>query len=283
MSKALKSPHKHCMAIVLSAGQGKRMGSAVQKQYIELEGKPVIYYTLKAFQDSEIIDEIILVVGVGQEQFAREEIVKRYHFTKVAAVVAGGAERYDSVWQGLKAIRDAGSAAPKEAVEIAVPQNAAKAANAADQEISADGDSYVFIHDGARMFVDEGIIRRGYETVLKHRAGVAGMPSKDTVKIVDDDGFAVKTPQRKYVWTVQTPQIFETSLIIEAYSKLMQEQDIAVTDDAMVVEQMLKAPVRLFEGSYENIKITTPEDLEIAEGFLRKKRESAKLGQRKCL
>lgn len=224
------------------------MGTAVQKQYIELNGKPVIYYTLKAFQDSEIIDDIILVVGEGQERFARDEIVEKYQFTKVTAIVPGGAERYDSVWQGLKSVRKQMTPAEKRAGE----------------------ESYVFIHDGARMFVDEGIIKRGYETVLKYRACVAGMPSKDTVKIVDDDAFAVQTPKRKYVWTVQTPQIFETSLITDAYEKLMEKQDIDVTDDAMVVEQMLHLPVRLFEGSYENIKITTPEDLEIAEGFLKK-------------
>ena len=121
------------------------------------------------------------------------------------------------------------------------------------------------------MFVDEAILKRGYETVKKHRACVAGMPSKDTIKLVDDDIFAVQTPQRKYVWAVQTPQIFETSLITEAYSKLMREQYVSVTDDAMVVEQMMKVPVKLFEASYENIKITTPEDLEIAKEFLKKR------------
>ena len=241
----MSKSHKKCTAIVLSAGQGKRMGTSVQKQYIEIFGKPIIYYTLKTFQNSQIIDSIVLVVGGGQEQFAKEEIVDQYDFTKVTAIVAGGAERYDSVWQGLKAIRDG-------KVE------------------DTDGDGYVFIHDGARMFVDEATLKRGYETVLKHRACVAGMPSKDTVKVVDEEGFAVQTPQRKYVWTVQTPQIFETSLITEAYSKLMREQCIDVTDDAMVVEQMMELPVRLFEASYENIKITTPEDLEIAEGFLKK-------------
>lgn len=231
------------------------MGTAVQKQYIELNGKPVIYYTLKTFQDSEIIDDIILVVGEGQERFARDEIVEKYQFTKVTAIVPGGAERYDSVWQGLKAVREQMSDRK---------QQIDPAENLTGEE------SYVFIHDGARMFVDEGIIKRGYETVLNYRACVAGMPSKDTVKIVNDDAFAVQTPKRKYVWTVQTPQIFETSLITDAYEKLMEKQDIDVTDDAMVVEQMLHHPVRLFEGSYENIKITTPEDLEIAEGFLKK-------------
>lgn len=230
---------KWCVAIMLAAGQGKRMESAVKKQYIELDGKPLIYYALKTFQDSEIIDEIILVVGEGQVSYAREEIVEKYGISKVSTVVEGGAERYDSVWQGLKAIEE-------------------------DQEAA-----FVFIHDGARPFVDEAVLRRGYESVKQFRACVAGMPSKDTVKLVDEDTFAVNTPERKYVWTVQTPQIFEKNLIVEAYARLMQEEHAQVTDDAMAVELMMKVPVKLFEGSYENIKITTPEDLRVAGAFLK--------------
>lgn len=228
---------KHCTAIVLAAGQGKRMGTAVQKQYIEIEGKPVIYYSLQIFQKSELIDDIVLVVGEGQESYARTEIVERYDFTKVHAVICGGRERYDSVWSGLKLLPDV--------------------------------EGYVFIHDGARPFVDEDILRRGYEAVEQYGACVAGMPSKDTIKLVDEENFAVETPKRKYVWTIQTPQIFKISLIKEAYFQIMEKGLTDITDDAMAVEQMMKAPVKLFEGSYENIKITTPEDLEIAEAFLR--------------
>lgn len=236
---------------MLSAGQGRRMGSSVQKQYIEIEGRPVIYYTLKAFQESRVIDDIVLVVGKGQEQYAEEEIVQKYQFSKVRAIVEGGAERYDSVWQGLLAIRDG-------------------------EFLGGGRSDYVFIHDGARMLVDEETLERGYETVLKYRACVAGMPSKDTVKLVDEQAVAVQTPQRKFVWTVQTPQIFEKSLIIEAYSRLMREQCIEVTDDAMAVERMMDVPVKLFEASYENIKITTPEDLAIAESFLRRRNSAVK-------
>lgn len=232
---------KHCTAVVLSAGQGKRMGTSVQKQYIELDQRPVIAYTLSAFQNSDIIDDIILVVGDGQEDHVREEIVRRYHFTKVRDIVTGGEERYASVWQGLKVILRS------------------------DMECR---EGYIFIHDGARPFVDEGIIKRAYDTVCTHKACVAGMPSKDTVKLVDGELFAAGTPERKYVWVVQTPQVFETSLIIEAYSRLMRKEYINVTDDAMVVEQMMNVPVKLFEGSYQNIKITTPEDLDIARLFL---------------
>lgn len=229
---------KHCTAVVLSAGQGKRMGASVQKQYIELEGKPVIYYTLKVFQDSEIIDDIVLVVGKEQVSYVKEEIVDYYGFTKVRTIVEGGKERYDSVWEGLKTI--------------------------------TEEDGYAFIHDGARLFVNEDILRRGYETVEQYKACVAGMPSKDTIKLVDNDTFASATPERKYVWVVQTPQIFATSLIKEAYAKIMQGDCAGITDDAMVVEQTMNVPVKLFEGSYENIKITTPEDLDIAKVFLKK-------------
>lgn len=234
---------KRCTAIVLAAGQGKRMGTSVQKQFIELDGKPLIYYPLRVFQDSEWIDEIVLVAGSGQVPYVRDEIVKRYHFDKVSAVVEGGRERYDSVWQGLKLIKR-------------------------ERECSHREAGYIFIHDGARPFVDGEIIRRGYQTVRQYSACVAGMPSKDTIKLVDEDEFAVRTPKRKYVWIVQTPQIFDETLIIEAYSRLTREECINVTDDAMVVEEMMGVPVKLFEGSYENIKITTPDDLKIARAFL---------------
>ena len=230
-------------AIVLAAGQGKRMGTSIQKQYIELCGKPIIFYCLEAFEKSEIIDDVIMVAGAGQEDYVTEEIVNKYHFGKVRAVIPGGKERYDSVWNGLKAIRD--GMAGEEAKE-----------------------GYVYIHDGARPFVDEQIIKRGYACVKANRACVAGVPSKDTVKIVDENQFAVNTPVRKYVWIVQTPQVFETELITQAYKNLMEHDRENVTDDAMVVEQEMQIPVKLYEGSYCNIKITTPEDLDTAKGFI---------------
>lgn len=242
---------KHCTAVILSAGQGKRMGTDVQKQYIELLGRPIIFYTLSAFQNSAVIDDIVLVVGHGQEDYVYSDIVRKYGFTKVKAIVPGGNERYDSVWQGLKVIKS--GALGKESQE-----------------------GYVFIHDGARPFIDSVILERAYENVVENRACVAGMPSKDTVKLVDDALFAKTTPERKYVWSIQTPQVFETSLITEAYFRLMGEKYINVTDDAMVVEQMMQMPVKLFEGSYENIKITTPEDLDIAKLFLMRKGELKK-------
>lgn len=224
-----------CTAIVLAAGQGKRMGTKVQKQYLEILGKPVLFYSLNTFQKLDIIDEIILVVGENQEEYCQKEIVEKFGITKVSKIVRGGSERYDSVWNGLQVMTE---------------------------------DGFVFIHDGARPFVTEEILAHAYKAVQEEKACVVGMPAKDTIKIVDDNRFAKETPDRNYVWLVQTPQVFETSLIKKAYSLLMKQEIIQVTDDAMVVEKMLQRNVKLVEGSYENIKITTPEDLKIAETIL---------------
>lgn len=225
---------KHCTAIVLATGRGKRMGTKIHKQYLLLSEKPVLYYSLKTFQDSKVIDEILLVTGVGEEEYCRREIVEKYEITKVSKILAGGAERYNSVWNALQ---------------------------------ETDGDGYVFIHDGARPFVDAETIERVYEEVKVHKACVVGMPVKDTIKIADEKEYVAKTPDRNTLWMVQTPQVFDGNLVKGAYDMLMREQYTNVTDDAMVVEQMLGHPVKLVRGSYENIKITTPEDLEIGEIF----------------
>lgn len=233
---------KHCIAIVLAGGQGKRMGTEVQKQYLDIAGKPLLYYSLHTFQESNIIDEIVLVVGEGQIEYVSERFVDAYGFTKVSRIVEGGKERYDSVWSGLNAIR-----------EMEYAENC-----------------YIFIHDSARPFVTEEILIRSYEEVEQTKACVVGMPSKDTVKLVDSSVFAKETPNRNYVWIIQTPQVFDGTLIINAYSKLMSQENIQVTDDAMVVEQQLGLPVKMVQGSYENIKVTTPEDLDVAEIFVKR-------------
>ena len=227
---------KKCTAIVLAAGQGKRMGTKIQKQYLEIDGKPVLYYSLHAFEQSSIIDEIILVVGENQAEYCQNEIVFKYGFSKVRSIVQGGAERYISVCNGL-------------------------------QEVDDDG--YVFIHDGARPFIHEEIINRAYKDVRNCKACVVGMPVKDTIKLADSEGFVNATPERSLVWMIQTPQVFECSLVKQAYELLMEQERIQVTDDAMVVEQMLGHKVKLTLGSYENMKITTPEDLVIAEIFVK--------------
>ena len=230
-------------AIVLAAGQGKRMHSKVQKQFLEIQGYPVLYYSLRCFQESPLIQDIILVTGEESISYCKEEIVQKYGFTKVSAVIPGGKERYDSVYAGLCECRDC---------------------------------EYVLIHDGARPFVTEEIIERGLQKVKETGACVIGMPSKDTVKLSDEEGYVKETPNRKCVWTIQTPQIFSYDIICAAYDHLnhiIETKGIkaagSITDDAMVVEQETGAKVALAEGSYQNIKITTPEDLDIAEAFLK--------------
>ncbi len=222
------------VAIVLAAGQGKRMNSKVQKQFLLIKEKPVLYYTLNAFETSSLITDIILVTGKDEIEYCQKEIVEKYGFEKVRKIVAGGKERYHSVHHGIQAI---------------------------------DVADYVLIHDGARPFVDGDIIERVCEAVKEHKACVVGMPVKDTIKIADDNGFAAQTPDRRKVWQVQTPQTFEYHLIKEAYEKLLADEPEGITDDAMVVETMTNHKVKLVEGSYRNIKITTPEDLDIATIF----------------
>ena len=224
-------------AIVLAAGQGKRMHSKVQKQFLVIQGYPVLYYSLRCFQESPLIQDIILVTGEESISYCKEEIVKKYGFTKVSAVIPGGKERYDSVYAGLCECRDC---------------------------------EYVLIHDGARPFVTEEILKRGLQKVKETGACVIGMPSKDTVKLSDEEGYVKETPNRKCVWTIQTPQIFLYSLIREAHDSIRQKDMSKITDDAMVVEQEKGTKIRLVEGSYQNIKITTPEDLDVAETFLKK-------------
>ena len=221
-------------AIVLAAGSGKRMNSKVHKQYLIIQDRPVLYYSLKAFEDSAV-DEIVLVVGKGEEKFCRKEIVDKYGISKVKAIVEGGKERYHSVFEGLKQTSDA---------------------------------DYVLIHDGARPFVNQDIIRRCMQEVQKYQACVVGMPVKDTIKIADEEGFAKQTPDRKNVWMIQTPQTFSYALIYEAYEEMLKTEDTAITDDAMVLERIKGKKSKLIEGSYRNIKITTPEDLLIANVYL---------------
>lgn len=233
---------KKGIAIVLAGGAGTRMGTKVQKQYLHIQGKPVLYYSLNTFENSAAIDEIVVVAGVGQTAFVQKEFVEKYGFEKVRCIVEGGKERYHSVWEGLKAIRKSGVAE----------------------------DDCIYIHDSARPFLTEEIIQRAREEVEKSGACVVGVPSKDTVKLVDERECAEETPPRERVWIVQTPQVFKASIIMEAYARMMRREVIQVTDDAMAVEQEMGLPVRMVRGSYENIKITTPEDLDVAEVFVRR-------------
>ena len=217
------------------------MKSDIPKQYMDLNGKPVIYYSLKAFEESGF-SSIVLVCGKDDIAYCQKEIVEKYAFSNIKAVVPGGKERYHSVFEGLKAVGEA---------------------------------DYVFIHDGARPMLTQEIIARLKDAVIKEEAAVAGMPVKDTIKIVDEEAYVADTPDRQYVWQVQTPQCFAYSIIYDAYQSIIQDEEEGwtipkITDDAMVLEYATDHEVKMVEADYRNIKITTPEDLEIAEVFLEK-------------
>lgn len=232
---------KH-VGIIMSAGKGLRIGGDIPKQYMDLLDKPVIYYSIKAMEDS-FIDYIIIVVGDGDVSFVEKEIVEKYSFSKVKYVVTGGAERSDSVYRGLQAVEDRKS-------------------------------SYVYIHDGARPMLSMDILERVKADVEKHGASIVAVNSKDTVKIIGEDGFVENTPERRFVWNVQTPQAFICSELIEAHERLLQDNVVKVTDDAMVMEMYGKRKVHVTEGDYTNIKITTSEDFLTAKNFLKKIKKS---------
>ena len=230
-------------AIVLAAGQGKRMQSAVAKQFLLLNNEPVVCHSLRVFEESDV-ETIILVTGADEIQYCKEEIVEKYGFKKVSAIVAGGKERYHSVYEGLCALYGV-----------------------------LDADGIVLIHDGARPMITREIIVRTMEAAKKHGACVAAMPVKDTIKVADPNGFAAATPDRSTLWQIQTPQTFVYDLVYGAYTKLLSDEAYqkGITDDAMVVETMCGGNVKLVEGSYENIKVTTPEDMIVAECFLERR------------
>ena len=240
--------------IVLAGGKGSRMQSDVPKQYMELLGKPLLYYALKAFEDSDV-ESVVLVTAEGEEDYCRKELVERYGFTKVVAITAGGAERYASVWNGLQCLKGKVEGACAENEE---PENVH----------AEEAPDIVLIHDGARPLVTAELINRLIAETEQYGACVAGMPVKDTIQMTDERGTITLTPKRDSLWTAQTPQAFEFSLAYDAYEQLMAESEINVTDDAMVVGMYKEIPIQMVRGSYTNIKVTTPEDLVLAEAFL---------------
>lgn len=238
--------------IVLAGGKGSRMESDVPKQYMELLGKPLLYYSLKAFEESDV-DRVVLVTAAGEEEYCREELVERFGFTKVTGIVAGGAERYASVWKGLHCLKE----------------QTMRDTDGEKEEQPEEIPDYVLIHDGARPLVTAELINRMIAETEQYEACVAGMPVKDTIQMTDGNGTITLTPKRDSLWTAQTPQSFSFSVVYDAYERLMKEEEINVTDDAMVVGLYHNIPIQMVRGSYKNIKVTTPEDLVLAELFLK--------------
>lgn len=224
-------------AIIAAAGMSNRMGSKINKQFISINNKPVLAHTIEKFNKCKYIDEIILVAREDEINYCRKEIVRKYKFNKVSKIVRGGKERQDSVYNGILAL--------DERTDI------------------------VLSHDGARPFVKMQNIIDGIEGVIKHGACVIGVPVKDTIKVVEGDQKIADTPKRSLLWAAQTPQCFKKEIIMEGYKKA-RENNFIGTDDSSLVER-LGIDVKMIMGNYENIKITTPEDIIIAESILKDK------------
>lgn len=216
-------------AIILAGGKGKRMGTDVSKQFIEIKGKPILYYTLRKFIDNQNVNEIILVLPTDEIEYCKKEVLEKYSL-KVDKIVAGGKERQDSVYNALK---------------------------------SVENSDIVLIHDGARPFISDNIIDKGIEYALEYGAAAPGVTPKDTIKIKDDNNFSVSTPKREALVAIQTPQVFKFENVLKCHENIKNSGEL-VTDDTMVVEKY-GYKVYLYEGEYTNIKVTTKEDLILAE------------------
>jgi 2-C-methyl-D-erythritol 4-phosphate cytidylyltransferase len=206
------------------------MGTKESKQFLPLGDKPVLIHTLMVFETHPKVDEIVVVAGAGEVSRV-EEMVAHYGLEKISAVVIGGQERQDSVRSGLEYLQT----------------------------------EWVLVHDAARPFVTHGHITELLKVVRLHGAAILAVPVKDTIKQVDSAGIVERTPDRQSLWAVQTPQAFRRSLLVQAHQRAL-EQGMTGTDDAMLVEE-LGIDVRVVMGDYQNIKLTTPEDLAIAEAI----------------
>ena len=220
--------------VIVAAGTGSRMNMGINKQFIELEGKEIIAYTIEKFYNNSNIEDIVVVVKEDESEFFKKEILDKYNFKNVK-IAYGGKERQDSVYNGLKLL---------------------------DEKCDV-----VLIHDGARPFVSDKIIDKSIEEAKEHKAIVVGVPVKDTIKVIDNDKNIVDTPNRNVLWAVQTPQTFDYNILIDAYKDAFKNKFYG-TDDAMLVER-IGYKVKMLEGSYNNIKITTQEDLNIGSQILR--------------
>ncbi len=219
--------------VIVSAGRGSRMKADINKQFLKLKGKEVIAHTIDKFYNNKNIDEIVVVVKEDEADFFRRNIIDKYGYKNIK-IAFGGKERQDSVFNGLKAVN--------ERCDI------------------------VLIHDGARPFVTDEIIKNSIECAKKNKCVIVGVPVKDTIKIINKDNEVCDTPNRSTLWSIQTPQVFEYLSIIKAH-KIAKEKSYYGTDDSMLMEY-LGYNVKVIEGSYNNIKITTPEDLKIGEEIL---------------
>ncbi|MBU5425624.1 2-C-methyl-D-erythritol 4-phosphate cytidylyltransferase [Tissierella pigra] len=221
--------------IIAAAGMSNRMGSKINKQFIAIGGKPILAHTIEKFERCRYIDEIILVAKEEEIEYCRKEIVRKYKFNKVANIIRGGKERQDSVYNGILALNECSN--------------------------------IVLTHDGARPFVKNENIEDGIRGVIDHGACVIGVPVKDTIKIVGSENNIDDTPPRNLIWAAQTPQCFFKEILVKGYENAMSTGFFG-TDDSSIVEE-IGYNVKMIMGSYENIKITTPEDIILAESLIK--------------
>ena len=226
-------------AIIVAAGEGHRMGSSIAKQYLPILSVPVIVHTLNFFEDCSQIDEIILVVNKDETEKIRQEIVENYAFKKVKHVVGGGHERQNSVFNGLKAL--------------------------------LPGGHLVVVHDGVRPLLNETLLSQVLEAGKEFGAATLATPVKETIKEINREGFVTKTLNRDNLWSVQTPQVFHWDILWPAMQKAM-VCGFSATDEAGIVEWDGKQ-VKIIQGDYENIKITTPDDLERVRLIMERKKK----------
>ncbi len=234
MSKITDKNNKYVSAVIVSAGNSTRMGG-VNKQFLELNGIPVLIHTLSVFDNMDLIDEIVVVTRESDIDEVNA-LIKDYNIKKVSSVVTGGETRQISVLNGV-----------------------VSSSNKAD---------LIAIHDGARPLVSHKVIADTLEQAIIFDAAATGVKVKDTVKQVNDNNDIVATPDRNYLRFIQTPQIFSKSLYLDAVNKVENSKDF--TDDCMLIEAYGRT-VKFVDGDYTNIKITTPEDVELAEKYLEKK------------
>ena len=226
------------VVIIPAAGKGERMDTGVKKPYLLLADKPVLSHTIERFEHNSAIDDIFLIVHKSDFESCRNTVLEPYKYKKVRGLISGGETRQESVFNGLSAL--------------------------------TDDVKYVIIHDGVRPFISDEIIAKCLEATAEWGASVAAVPVKETIKVANENHFINQTPDRNLLWRVQTPQVFRKTLIETAHKKAIQEGHGA-PDDATLVER-LGSPVKLVMGSYKNIKLTTPEDMQFAETIIKKNR-----------
>ncbi len=221
-------------ALIPAAGAGTRMGGVREKQFLLLAEKPIVAYTLEHFEQAPSVQEVVLMVPPGKIDYCWREIVHPYHFSKVRTIVAGGETRQDSVYRGFQML-------------------------ATDTE-------WVLIHDGVRPFISAALIEATLQAAQESGAAIVALPEKETIKRISKEGYVLETLRREELWRVQTPQAFRYTILHQAFQNAYTDKYYA-TDESALVER-LGYPVKILPGSPYNVKITTPEDLLVAEAFL---------------